>query len=95
MKKLLLLATFGVAGLVSAKNTELTSIKTISVNETTEVSVSAESKVFFRGGEPIRVTTVCGATYVTVSGSQETLYDEWEGMNQQLCGHYSYENPVT
>ncbi|WP_027380551.1 hypothetical protein [Chryseobacterium daeguense] len=93
MKKVLLLAAFGVAGLLSAKNTE---IKTVEAEN--EINVPKKENKLLRR-DIIRVPTVCGSTYVTVYDSSidsdETMYDEWEEMNYSLCGHYSFENPVT
>lgn len=94
-EKLLLVAAFGAAGLVSAKSTETKNIKTESIKETElKIDVAKSTNTLLKR-EIIRVTTICGATYVTVSGPVEVLQAEWEDMNQELCGHHSYENPVT
>ncbi len=85
MKKLLLICTFSVAGLVSAKGFN------------NEVNNVEKSNIFKR--YLITIKTVCGTTYQTVFDtdfdSEDCLYNEWEMYNDQDCGHYSYENPMT
>ncbi len=57
MKKLLLVATLGVAGLMSAKGTEIKEVKTIKKTE----------KAFYH---PIKITSSCGYTeYIELRGS--------------------------
>ncbi|WP_288436182.1 hypothetical protein [uncultured Chryseobacterium sp.] len=60
MKKLLFVAAFGVAGLVSAKVTEVKEVKS-------EASEKTEAKVFYN---PIKITSSCGYTeYIDLGGS--------------------------
>lgn len=60
MKKLLLVATLGVAGLMSAKGTEIKEIKEVKTIKKTE-------KAFYH---PIKVTSSCGYTeYIELGGS--------------------------
>lgn len=88
MKKLLLLAAFGVAGFVSAK--ENTSNNSDSNKQ--------KQQTFVLTRYLVTIKTVCGTTYQTVFDSEfdsyDCLYNEWEMYNNQDCGHASYENPM-
>ena len=91
MKKLLLVATIGIAGLASAKST-LKKVENIELTKTELKKDIKKSNVnSFYLADIVRVRTICGATYVTIMGSSEVMYSEWEGMNRSLCGHSSYE----
>lgn len=90
MKKLLFVASLGVAGLMSAKGTE---VKTISESKNQKSEKIAD---FIR--YRLTIKTVCGTTYQTIFDTDfdtyECLYNEWEMYNNEDCGHSSFENPM-
>lgn len=90
MKKLLLIAAIGAAGLMSAKS--ITEKKVIKKVETTEkkvrskVSNKAKKAVFYNW---IQVTSPCGAVYYLEAsdyGSIEAFADDVVYFNAQKCG---------
>lgn len=85
MKKIILLAAFGITGWVSAKSLEIKKVEEHIEN------VKAFTRYL------ITLKTICGTTYQTVLDTDFDTYDcvnnEWEMYNQQDCGHTSYENP--
>jgi len=94
MKKLFLVATIGVAGLVSAKNAE---IKTLSKENKLEVKTveSKDSKVFSKFGcwqygivigctNEMVVDTACGDTF---ADAQACMNQNAALMNEFMCGN--------
>ncbi len=90
MKKIILLAAFGVAGLVSAKESKQV-MNTENCNNQKQTTIAFTRYL-------VTVKTVCDTLYQTVYDTDfdtpDCLYNEWEMYNREDCGRSSFENPM-
>ncbi|GAB0155199.1 hypothetical protein CHRYSEOSP005_04600 [Chryseobacterium sp. Alg-005] len=102
MKKLLLVATIGVAGLLSAKNLEV-KLNSIHVSKVSVIKIEKSSKAFGELQWHYLYQSTCGWTFNMTSdiGIQnmtdeqyEDYMDEVVAMNNQICKLHG-EKPVT
>lgn len=86
MKKIILLAAFGVAGLVNAKES-----KQVLKSENCKQTTVAFTRYL------VTIKTICGTLHQTVFDTEfdspDCLKDEWEMHNKNDCGRASFENP--